>query len=635
MRIDNAKTKARAAHLKHTVTPVEELGDFTTTWRVLPISGIAIVIGVLSAYVALFLLRLIGLSTNLFFYGRWRTDLVSPAGHHLGYFVVLIPVIGGLIVGLMARFGSDRIRGHGIPEAIEAILLRGAKVEPRVAVLKPVSAAIAIGSGGPFGAEGPIIMTGGAFGSLIAQFFHLTNAERKTLLVAGAAAGMSATFAAPFAAVLLAVELLLFEWKPRSFIPVVLASVTAEAARIHLLGPGPIFAVPMHSAALSPVILMGCLLTGLLAGALSAALTGLVYAVEDGFSHLKKIHWMWWPALGSIVVGIGGLIYPRALGVGYDVIGQLLQGNATTTMILGVLLVKSIMWGVALGSGTSGGVLAPLLMMGGALGALEALFLPHQGPGFWPLIAMGAILGGTMRSPLTGVIFSFELTSDYHAILPLLIACMAAHAFTVLTLKRSILTEKIARRGHHLSREYVVDPLEALSVEDVMRTNVSALPAATTVADLQRVLHSNKGARGQRLYPVLGEGTRLMGVVTRTDLKKLIVQFESGGDRAGNGNARLADIVAGDPIVAYLNEPLRFVVNRMAATGITRFPVVKNGSEPELLGMIGLRDLLKARELTVEEEHKKERVLRLRLPPGLVRRRAVEMEPAEEEVAKG
>lgn len=635
MRIDKAKTKARAAHLKHTVTPVEELGDFTTTWRVLPISGIAIVIGVLSAYVALFLLRLIGLCTNLFFYGRWRTDLVSPAGHHLGYFVVLIPVIGGLIVGLMARFGSDRIRGHGIPEAIEAILLRGAKIEPRVAVLKPVSAAIAIGSGGPFGAEGPIIMTGGAFGSLIAQFFHLTNAERKTLLVAGAAAGMSATFAAPFAAVLLAVELLLFEWKPRSFIPVVLASVTAEAARIHLLGPGPIFAVPMHSAALSPAILMGCLLTGLLAGALSAALTGLVYAVEDGFSHLKKIHWMWWPALGSIVVGIGGLIYPRALGVGYDVIGQLLQGNATTTMILGVLLVKSIMWGVALGSGTSGGVLAPLLMMGGALGALEALFLPHQGPGFWPLIAMGAILGGTMRAPLTGVIFSFELTSDYHAILPLLIACMAAHAFTVLTLKRSILTEKIARRGHHLSREYVVDPLEALSVEDVMRTNVTALPAATTVADLQRVLHSNKGARGQRLYPVLGEGNRLMGVVTRTDLKKLMVQFESGGDRNGKGNARLADIVAGDPIVAYLNEPLRFVVNRMAATGITRFPVVKNGSEPELLGMIGLRDLLKARELTVEEEHKKERVLRLRLPPGLVRRREVETEPGEEKVAKG
>jgi chloride channel protein, CIC family len=619
--MNDSRTK-KHAHLNHTVSPVEELGDFTTTWRVLPISGIAIVIGVVSAYVALLLLRLIGLCTNLFFYGRLRTELVSPAGHHLGYAVVLVPVIGGLIVGLLARYGSERIRGHGIPEAIEAILLRGARVEPRVAILKPLSAAIAIGSGGPFGAEGPIIMTGGAFGSLIAQFFHLTNAERKTLLVAGAAAGMSATFAAPFAAVLLAVELLLFEWKPRSFIPVVLASVTAEAARIHLLGPGPIFAVPMHAAALSPSILFGCLLTGILAGALSAGLTGLVYASEDAFSHLKKVHWMWWPALGSMVVGIGGLIYPRALGVGYDVIGQLLQGNATTRMILGVLLVKSIMWGVSLGSGTSGGVLAPLLMMGGALGALEALFFPHQGPGFWPLIAMGAILGGTMRSPLTGVIFSFELTSDYHAILPLLIACMAAHAFTVLTLKRSILTEKLSRRGHHLSREYVVDPLEALAVEDVMRTNVTAFPAGTTIAELHQALNHNRAARGQRLYPVLDDGNRLMGVVTRTDLQKLVLELENSQD----GNVRLAEIVAPDPIVAYANEPLRFVVNRMAATGLTRFPVVKNGSERELLGMIGLRDLLKARELTVEEEHRKERVLRLRLPPSLQRRRLAEVQ---------
>src|SRR5215475_13817402 len=293
---------------QYSVPPIETLGDFTTTWRVLPISGLAIVIGVVSAYVALALLRLIGFFTNLFFYGRIRFDLVSPAGHHLGGWVVLIPVIGGLIVGLMARFGSDRIRGHGIPEAIEAILLRGAKVEPRVAILKPVSAAIAIGSGGPFGAEGPIIMTGGAFGSLIAQFFHLTNAERKTLLVAGAAAGMSATFAAPFAAVLLAVELLLFEWKPRSFIPVVLASVAAEAARIHLLGPGPIFPVPSHPVALAPSILFGCVAAGLLSGLLSAALTQLVYGVEDAFAHLKRIHWMWWPAMGGVVVGIGGLI---------------------------------------------------------------------------------------------------------------------------------------------------------------------------------------------------------------------------------------------------------------------------------------------------------------------------------------
>jgi H+/Cl- antiporter ClcA len=588
---------------------------------VLPISGLALIVGVLAAYVAVGLLKLIGLFTNLFFFHRLSTQLVSPADSHLGWGLVAVPVIGGIIVGLMARYGSDKIRGHGIPEAIEAILLRGAKVEPKLAVLKPVSAAIAIGSGGPFGAEGPIIMTGGAFGSLMAQFFHLTSAERKTLLVAGAAAGMSATFAAPFAAVLLAIELLLFEWKPRSFIPVVLASVTAEAARIHLLGPGPLFPVPAHTVAFNPSILLGCLVAGLLSGMLSAVLTQLVYGVEDGYAHLKKIHWMWWPAIGGLAVGIGGLIYPQALGVGYDVINQLLQGNATTRMILGVLLVKSVMWGVSLGSGTSGGVLAPLMMMGGALGALDALFLPHQGPGFWPLISMGAMLAGTMRSPLTGVIFAFELTGDYHSILPLLIACMSAHAFTVLTLARSILTEKISRRGHHLSREYVVDPLEILAVEDVMRTNVTAFPANATLLELEHALGHGCG-RGQRLYPVINEDRRLAGVVTRGAVRKLTADLS--GDEAMMKMARLSDLISGEPVVAHIDEPLRMVVNRMAATGFTRLPVVKRGSEPELLGMIGLQDLLKAREVSLEDEHQRERVLRLRLPPSLRRAQPVE-----------
>ena len=599
------------------VPPIEALGDFTTTWRVLPLSALAIVIGIISAYVAVLLLRLIGFCTNLFFYGRLRTDLVSPAGHHLGYAVVLIPVIGGIVVGLMARFGSDRIRGHGIPEAIEAILLRGAKVEPKVALLKPISAAIAIGSGGPFGAEGPIIMTGGAFGSLFAQFFHLTSAERKTLLVAGAAAGMSATFAAPFAAVLLSIELLLFEWKPRSFIPIVFASVTAEAARIHLLGAGPIFPVPAHTVAFSPAILLGCLFTGILAGALSAALTGMVYAVEDAFVHIKRIHWMWWPALGGVAIGIGGLIYPRALGVGYDVIGQVLQGDAPVRLILGVLLVKSVIWAISLGSGTSGGVLAPLLMMGGALGALEATFLPHQGLGFWPLISMGAILGGTMRAPLTGAIFAFELTNDYHSILPLLIACMAAHAFTVLTLKRSILTEKIARHGHHLTREYQVDPLESLAVKDVMRTNITAFPAETTLVELRRLLSRNENGRGQRLYPVISDGNKLVGVFTREDLQAFTA------DANGNlgENVRLAQLVPREPIVAHPDERLRTVASRMAITGHTRMPVVQQGPQDQLLGMVALQDLLKAREQTFMEEQSRERVLRLRLLPSLRGRR--------------
>jgi chloride channel protein, CIC family len=604
---------AEPAAASHTLTPSQPLRDFTTSWRVLPISGLALIVGFVSAYVAVGLLKLIGFFTNLFFYQRLSTQFVSPSGHHLGALVVAVPVIGAIIVGLMARFGSDKIRGHGIPEAIEAILLRGAKVEPRLAVLKPVSAAVAIGSGGPFGAEGPIIMTGGAFGSLIAQFFHLTSAERKTLLVAGAAAGMSATFAAPFAAVLLAIELLLFEWKPRSFIPVVLASVTAEAARVHLLGPGPIFPVPMHTVALRPEILLGCLVAGLLSGMLSALLTQLVYGVEDGFSHLKKIHWMWWPAIGSVVVGIGGLIYPGALGVGYDVIARLLQGDAPTQMIVGVLVVKSIIWGVSLGSGTSGGVLAPLLMMGGALGAVDALFLPHQGPGFWPLISMGAMLAGTMRSPLTGVIFSFELTGDYHSILPLLIACVSAHAFTVLTLARSILTEKISRRGHHLSREYVVDPMEALAVEDAMQTEITAFPAETTLAELEQAVNRRDSSPAQRVYPVVDADRRMVGVVTRGDLRSFASNLTAGEAT----HLRLVDVLSRKPVVAYPDEPLRLVVNRMALSGLTRFPVVGAGSDPQLLGLISLEDLIKAREFNLNEEHRRERVLRLRLPPSL------------------
>src|ERR1044071_3077799 len=292
--------------------PLDHLGDFTTTTRVLPISLLALVIGVFAAVVAAGLLKLIGFFTNVFFFQRFATDLVSPAGHHLGPFVIAVPVVGALIIGVMARYGSERIRGHGIPEAIEAILISGSRVEPKVALLKPLSSAISIGSGGPFGAEGPIIMTGGAFGSLIAQFFHLTSAERKTLLVAGAAGGMSATFASPVAAVLLAVELLLFEWKPRSLIPVALASATAAAVRRYIIGVGPLFPVPPHPIFIGPGGLLGCVVVGLLAGGLSALLTLAVYAAEDAFQ-LLPIHWMWWPALGGLVIGIGGLVFPEAL----------------------------------------------------------------------------------------------------------------------------------------------------------------------------------------------------------------------------------------------------------------------------------------------------------------------------------
>src|SRR3954468_7900387 len=495
------------------------LGDFTTGYRVITIGAIAIGIGVVSAYVALVLLKLIGLFTNLFFFQRWSTAVASPANHTLGGFVILVPVVGALIIGLMARYGSDRIRGHGIPEAIEAILMKGSRVEPKVALLKPISAAISIGSGGPFGAEGPIIMTGGAFGSLIAQFFHLTSTERKTLLVAGAAAGMSATFAAPVASVMLAVELLLFEWKPRSVIPVALASVAAAAARRHILGLGPIFPVPLHPVFIGADGLAACVVVGLLAGVLSALLTSAVYASEDLFERVP-IHWMWWPAIGGLVIGVGGWLFPQALGVGYDVIGALLQNDVPLKIVIGVLVVKSIIWWVSLGSGTSGGVLAPLLMIGGALGALEARILPFEGLGFWPLVSMGAILGGTMRSPLTAVIFALELTHDVNILLPLLLAVTIAHGFTVLTLRRSILTEKVSRRGFHLSREYAIDPLEIVFAREVARSTVAVLPAAGNPAAAAAALRPATNARHQqRLFPVVDENRRLVGVVTRNDLR--------------------------------------------------------------------------------------------------------------------
>ena len=588
-----------------TKTAAERLGDFTADWRVIPCSALAVAIGALASLVAVGLLRLIGLFTNLFFFQRWETTLVSPAGHHLGGLVVLVPVAGALVIGLMSRYGSDRIRGHGIPEAIEAILLKGGRVEPKVALLKPLSAAVSIGSGGPFGAEGPIIMTGGAFGSLVAQVVRLTAAERRTLLVAGAAAGMSATFATPLAAVLLSVELLLFEWKPRSLIPVALASATAAVARRYLLGPGPLFPVPAHAALVAPQALLGCAAAGLLAGALSALLTLAVYSAEDAFAKLP-VHWMWWPALGGIVVGVGGLVFPPALGVGYDTIGALLQGDAPLRVIVGVLLVKSVMWAVSLGSGTSGGVLAPLLMMGGALGGLEALVLPAQGAGFWPLVSMGAILGGTMRSPLTGIAFAIELTHDLDMILPLLVATSVAHAFTVLLLRRSILTEKISRRGYHLSREYAVDPLEILFVREVMRTNVVALPAAARLGDLAALRGDGHG--GQRLYPVVDDG-RVVGVLGRGALREL---FRDGGSR----QRRLGEVAGPAVATARPDEPLRAVVYRMAETGRTLLPVV-DGDGDRLLGLVSLEDLLKARSLNLEAERRRERVhpMRLLFPP--------------------
>lgn len=598
-------------HLSKSHDTMKQSGDFTTSPQMILIALLAIGIGVCSTGIAFILLKLISLCTNLFFYQRWSTSQVSPAGNHLGLLEIFVPILGALIIGLMARYGSERIRGHGIPEAIEAILMNGSKVEPKVGLLKPIASAISIGSGGPFGAEGPIIMTGGAFGSMIAQLFHLTSTERKTLLVAGAAAGMSATFASPIAAVLLAVELLLFEWKPRSLVPVALASGSAAMLRYYVLGTGPLFAVPTHSAFIGPIGFLACVLVGIFAGGFSSLLTRVVYMCEDAFQSLP-IHWMWWPLLGGLVIGLGGLIFPQALGVGYDTIGSLLQGNTAVGIILGVLFVKSIIWSVSLGSGTSGGVLAPLLMMGCALGSAEGMFLPNEGAGFWALISMAAMLGGAMRTPFTAIIFALELTHDTNALLPLLIAVVVAYGFTVLLMKRSILTEKISRRGYHLSREYAIDPLELLFVKEVMRTNITALLATMTKKDVHELLHEgvtrDTSGRIQHLYPIVNAEQILLGVITRNDLQELFQQQEtSQQDQSINA------LIKQQPIVAYPEEPLRVVINRMAASGFTRLPVVESSTSPKIVGMISLSALLQARTHNLEEERVRERHLHIHL----------------------
>jgi H+/Cl- antiporter ClcA/predicted transcriptional regulator len=530
---------------------------------------------------------------------------------HSPALIIAAPIVGGLIVGVMARFGSEKIRGHGMPEAIEAILAGGSKVQPRVALLKPISAAITIGTGGPFGAEGPIIMTGGAFGSLIAQFWEMTADERKTLLVAGAAGGMAATFNSPLASVLLAVELLLFEWRPRSFLPVAMSVAMATAIRGVLLGTNAIFLVPHASLHLTGEVYGLCLAAGWIGGALAVLATALVYLAEDGF-HRLPIHWMWWPAIGGLIIGVGGLFQPRALGVGYDVIHQLLLGKAGISLVVGILVVKTLIWSLSLGSGTSGGVLAPTFMIGGALGALEAHLFPNVAPGFWTLIGLGAVVGGVMRSPLTGVVFSLELTHQWGALLPLLISSSAAFGVSALVLKRSVLTEKIARRDMHLTREYTVDPLEVLFVRNVMTTDVilfrSGTPlreaAATFVAGRRQLRDAQ---HRQRLYPVLDQGDRVVGVVTRRDMLDAALSPETVDDEA-----TVDDLAVSPPVVVHTDLTLREAANLMADRGVTRVPVVERDRPDRLLGLVTLVDLLSGRLIDLQEERQAERVLRVR-----------------------
>lgn len=577
----------------------DDLADFSTDRRVLLLSAMALVIGAIGSVVAYALIWLIAAITNLAFYHRLSAAPVIPQGHHLGFWVVLVPVAGALVVGFMARFGSEKIRGHGIPEALEAILLGRSRIQAKVAILKPLSAAISIGTGGPFGAEGPIIMTGGAFGSMFAQQFHLSAAERKTLLVAGAAAGMAAVFATPVAAVLLAVELLLFEWKPRSFIPVAVASIVASVLRVPLLGAGPIFPVIAHGS-LSGTELAFAAGLGVLAGFGSGLLTMLVYACEDLFQKLP-LHWMWWPAIGAVFIGVGGLVEPRVLGVGYDTIHSLLRGELVGAVVVGLLVAKALVWSIALGSGTSGGVLAPLLIMGGALGAFVGSHIPAGDTGLWALVGMAAMMGGTMRSPLTAMVFAVELTRDFNLFPALLIGSVAALGVTVLLMRRSILTEKLARRGHHITREYSIDPFELARVREVMDRDVPSVPASMKLSELSdRIAQGDPDLSRRQGTLILDEQDRLVGIITRGDIVRALRQ---------NHATEMTVVQAGSTelTVAFPDEPLHAALAKMLNRNIGRLPVVERNNPTRAVGYLGRAALLSARMRMHEEENIRQR----------------------------
>ena len=561
--------------------------DFTADRRLAALCLAGLVVGALSTVAAWVLLGAIHFFTNLFYFRTFSLVPHTPAEAHLGLAGILVPVIGGLIVGVIARFGSDKIRGHGIPEALESILFGGSRMSPRVALLKPLASGIAIGSGGPFGAEGPIIMTGGAAASLLAQLLHLSAAERKSLLVAGACAGMTAVFGTPLAAILLGVELLLFELRPRSLLPVSVACGVAGLLRPLWANALPLF--ELQTGAVSVIALPSCIVAGLCSGALAAGASRLVYGTEDAFERLR-LHWMWWPALGGLAVGIGGWFEPRALGIGYDVINDLLHGHLLAWAAVSLLVVKLIIWAVALGSGTSGGVLAPVLMMGAGLGAVLGPWLPGGSIELWALVCMAATFGAAMGAPLAATVFAFGVTHDAQAMVAVILGCTAAHGFSVIVMHRSILTERIARRGRHVLREFGVDPLERRHVAEVMTLEVVTVPAQRTVAE---ILEGWFGpTQPHRAYPVV-DGDRLLGMLDRELLSDL--PPESADLPVSN---LFQDL--GPPQTISPQATCRAAATQLTAADAQRMAVTD--PEGRLLGIVSRSDLLKpSQELHTEE----------------------------------
>ena len=561
-----------------------------TDRRILIISAWSIALAIVTGFVAQILVSLIGLITNIAFYGRVSTVFVSPAHNRLGWAVVIVPVIGGVIVGLMARYGSKAIRGHGIPEAMEQVLLNESRIPPRLTLLKPISAAISIGTGGPFGAEGPIIATGGALGSLVGQLVPVSAVERKTLLAAGAAAGMAATFGAPVSAVLLAIELLLFEFRARSIIPVALASAAATAVRMLHAGSAPVFAMP-HLAQPGGEALAFYTLLGAVVGWLSVYVTRAVYWIEDLFEHLP-VHWMWWPAIGGVAVGVVGYFAPRTLGVGYDNIEDMVAGRLLGTAVLMLCIMKFISWSISLGSGTSGGTLAPLFTIGGgcgvAAGTAIAHFFPSVGidPRICALVGMASMFAGASRALLASVVFAFETTLQPLGLLPLLGGCTAGFLVSTLLMRNTIMTEKLARRGVRVPAEYAADYLDSIPVSAACSTDVVTLRADQTIAEARAIAATHQG------FPVVDDTGQLIGVVTRRDFLE------------GDGQT-VRDLVSKPPAVVFADSSLRDAADQMVRHNVGRLPVVAREAPARVVGFLTRSDLLSAhaRRLSDERAH--------------------------------
>ncbi|HLU11836.1 MAG TPA: chloride channel protein [Oceanobacillus sp.] len=574
-------------------------------FRLLPISLLAAGIGIAGGFIAFALLKLIALISNAVFFQRLSTaEVRTLADHTLGILVVIVPVIGGLIIGALGKYGSPKIRGHGIPEAMESVLTNRSRISPRVAILKPLSAALAIGTGGPFGAEGPIIQTGGAFGSLIGQIIHVTAAERKVLLASGAAAGMAAIFNTPIAAVILAIELLLFEFKSRSFIPLVIASTLATATHFQLIGREPMFEIGVLDFGI-PTNLPFYLILGLICGGAAVFFTKALYWFEDQFERLP-IDSMWHPAIGGLALGIIGLFMPRVLGIGYDTISEILNSSLPLTLLLGLMVFKSLALFVAIGSGTSGGLLAPMFMVGAALGGSFALIVNQivpgasLSPGACALVAMAAFFGAASRATFTFIIFAFEIIQDYHAILPLMLVSVIADGVGLYLMRNSIMTEKLARRGLPIHHEYEPDILQQLLVRDVMDSNPPTVPGTMLLKELaDRIAQGDPLLTRHQAIPVLGEDGKVVGIITRGDVLR-------GLEQSDEENVTVMEAASSNLLVTYPDEPLYEAVTTMLKNDIGRLPVVSRENPQKLIGYLGRAAVLQARLRRISEENVRE-----------------------------